>query len=151
MCFCSWLLALTPDLSYTSAAILAEQLFLRRVSAGAEVSCTPFPSLPSPSPAFSVRRSCPSPSRPPATSWLPSLHFAPSIPSPSVESWWLRSCRSQGKVRWDRRRHSLFWEQLREPERGRGLHPPGREAPTAECCLLGGIYHPKRVLGTMEG
>ncbi|KFP85442.1 Fanconi anemia group E protein, partial [Apaloderma vittatum] len=29
--FCSWLLALTPDLSYTSAAILAEQLFLRRV------------------------------------------------------------------------------------------------------------------------
>ncbi|KAK4809068.1 hypothetical protein QYF61_004004, partial [Mycteria americana] len=31
VCFCSWLLALTPDLSYTSAAILAEQLFLRRV------------------------------------------------------------------------------------------------------------------------
>ncbi|NWS60008.1 FANCE protein, partial [Chunga burmeisteri] len=29
--FCSWLLALTPDLSYTSTAILAEQLFLRRV------------------------------------------------------------------------------------------------------------------------
>ncbi|NXQ80658.1 FANCE protein, partial [Nyctibius grandis] len=29
--FCSWLLALTPDLSYTSAAILAEQLFLGRV------------------------------------------------------------------------------------------------------------------------
>ncbi|KFW01750.1 Fanconi anemia group E protein, partial [Eurypyga helias] len=29
--FCSWLLALTPDLSYTSAAVLAEQLFLRRV------------------------------------------------------------------------------------------------------------------------
>ncbi|NWZ53238.1 FANCE protein, partial [Haliaeetus albicilla] len=29
--FCSWLLALTPDLSYTSAAILAEQLFLQRV------------------------------------------------------------------------------------------------------------------------
>ncbi|XP_027584270.1 Fanconi anemia group E protein [Pipra filicauda] len=29
--FCRWLLALTPDLSYTSAAILAEQLFLRRV------------------------------------------------------------------------------------------------------------------------
>ncbi|XP_014113572.1 PREDICTED: Fanconi anemia group E protein isoform X1 [Pseudopodoces humilis] len=29
--FCSWLLALTPDLSYTSAAILAEHLFLRRV------------------------------------------------------------------------------------------------------------------------
>ncbi|NXS38801.1 FANCE protein, partial [Pomatostomus ruficeps] len=29
--FCSWLLALTPDLSYSSAAILAEQLFLRRV------------------------------------------------------------------------------------------------------------------------
>ncbi|NWW93742.1 FANCE protein, partial [Rhynochetos jubatus] len=29
--FCSWLLALAPDLSYTSAAILAEQLFLRRV------------------------------------------------------------------------------------------------------------------------
>ncbi|KFQ97429.1 Fanconi anemia group E protein, partial [Nipponia nippon] len=29
--FCSWLLALTPNLSYTSAAILAEQLFLRRV------------------------------------------------------------------------------------------------------------------------
>ncbi|KAM6370211.1 Fanconi anemia group E protein isoform 3-T3 [Pluvialis apricaria] len=29
--FCSWLLALTPDLSYTSAAILTEQLFLRRV------------------------------------------------------------------------------------------------------------------------
>nr|XP_041577221.1 Fanconi anemia group E protein isoform X2 [Taeniopygia guttata]XP_041577222.1 Fanconi anemia group E protein isoform X3 [Taeniopygia guttata] len=29
--FCSWLLALSPDLSYTSAAILAEQLFLRRV------------------------------------------------------------------------------------------------------------------------
>ncbi|XP_066060106.1 Fanconi anemia group E protein [Chamaea fasciata] len=29
--FCSWLLALTPDLSYTSAAILAQQLFLRRV------------------------------------------------------------------------------------------------------------------------
>ncbi|NXS53850.1 FANCE protein, partial [Brachypteracias leptosomus] len=29
--FCSWLLALTPDLSYTSAAILAEELFLRRV------------------------------------------------------------------------------------------------------------------------
>uniref|UniRef100_A0A8C5WZU2 FA complementation group E n=1 Tax=Malurus cyaneus samueli TaxID=2593467 RepID=A0A8C5WZU2_9PASS len=29
--FCSWLLPLTPELSYTSAAILAEQLFLRRV------------------------------------------------------------------------------------------------------------------------
>ncbi|XP_068015967.1 Fanconi anemia group E protein [Melanerpes formicivorus] len=29
--FCSWLLALSPDLSYTNAAILAEQLFLRRV------------------------------------------------------------------------------------------------------------------------
>ncbi|NXC39919.1 FANCE protein, partial [Penelope pileata] len=29
--FCSWLLALTPDLSYASAAILAEQLFLTRV------------------------------------------------------------------------------------------------------------------------
>ncbi|XP_010144647.1 PREDICTED: Fanconi anemia group E protein, partial [Buceros rhinoceros silvestris] len=29
--FCSWLLALTPDLSYTAAVILAEQLFLRRV------------------------------------------------------------------------------------------------------------------------
>ncbi|NXK05266.1 FANCE protein, partial [Herpetotheres cachinnans] len=29
--FCSWLLGLTPNLSYTSAAILAEQLFLRRV------------------------------------------------------------------------------------------------------------------------
>ncbi|NXP78514.1 FANCE protein, partial [Ramphastos sulfuratus] len=29
--FCRWLLALSPDLSYTSAAILAEQLFLRRV------------------------------------------------------------------------------------------------------------------------
>ncbi|XP_074019548.1 Fanconi anemia group E protein [Numenius arquata] len=29
--FCGWLLALTPDLSYTSAAVLAEQLFLRRV------------------------------------------------------------------------------------------------------------------------
>ncbi|NWI91222.1 FANCE protein, partial [Pitta sordida] len=29
--FCRWLLALTPDLSYTSAAVLAEQLFLRRV------------------------------------------------------------------------------------------------------------------------
>ncbi|KAM9369461.1 Fanconi anemia group E protein [Phaethornis superciliosus] len=31
--FCAWLLALTPNLSYTSAAILAEQLFLRRVLA----------------------------------------------------------------------------------------------------------------------
>ncbi|XP_072212239.1 Fanconi anemia group E protein isoform X2 [Excalfactoria chinensis] len=29
--FCSWLLALTPDLSYASAAVLAEQLFLTRV------------------------------------------------------------------------------------------------------------------------
>ncbi|NXI99113.1 FANCE protein, partial [Psophia crepitans] len=29
--FCSWLLALTPNLSYTSAAILAERLFLQRV------------------------------------------------------------------------------------------------------------------------
>ncbi|NXT22768.1 FANCE protein, partial [Syrrhaptes paradoxus] len=29
--FCSWLLALSPDLSYTSAAVLAEQLFLQRV------------------------------------------------------------------------------------------------------------------------
>ncbi|NXT74844.1 FANCE protein, partial [Zapornia atra] len=29
--FCSWLLALTPNLSYTSAAVLAEQLFLQRV------------------------------------------------------------------------------------------------------------------------
>ncbi|KAJ7421002.1 Fanconi anemia group E protein [Willisornis vidua] len=29
--FCGWLLALSPNLSYTSAAILAEQLFLRRV------------------------------------------------------------------------------------------------------------------------
>ncbi|XP_054037561.1 Fanconi anemia group E protein isoform X1 [Rissa tridactyla] len=29
--FCGWLLALTPDLSYTSATVLAEQLFLRRV------------------------------------------------------------------------------------------------------------------------
>ncbi|NWI57773.1 FANCE protein, partial [Calyptomena viridis] len=29
--FCRWLLALTPDLSYTSAAVLTEQLFLRRV------------------------------------------------------------------------------------------------------------------------
>ncbi|NWS07771.1 FANCE protein, partial [Motacilla alba] len=31
--FCSWLLALSPDLSYSSAAILAQQLFLRRVLA----------------------------------------------------------------------------------------------------------------------
>ncbi|NXG07383.1 FANCE protein, partial [Sakesphorus luctuosus] len=31
VCFCGWLLALSPSLSYTSAAILAEQLFLRRV------------------------------------------------------------------------------------------------------------------------
>ncbi|NXK53315.1 FANCE protein, partial [Chauna torquata] len=31
VCFCGWLLALTPDLSYASAAILAEQLFLKRV------------------------------------------------------------------------------------------------------------------------
>ncbi|NXM70639.1 FANCE protein, partial [Serilophus lunatus] len=29
--FCRWLLALSPALSYTSAALLAEQLFLRRV------------------------------------------------------------------------------------------------------------------------
>ncbi|NXD28452.1 FANCE protein, partial [Spelaeornis formosus] len=29
--FCSWLLALSPALSYTNAAVLAEQLFLRRV------------------------------------------------------------------------------------------------------------------------
>ncbi|NWZ28199.1 FANCE protein, partial [Asarcornis scutulata] len=29
--FCSWLLALTPDLSYASAAVLAERLFLKRV------------------------------------------------------------------------------------------------------------------------
>ncbi|NWH41259.1 FANCE protein, partial [Chloropsis hardwickii] len=29
--FCSWLLALSPDLSFSSAAVLAEQLFLRRV------------------------------------------------------------------------------------------------------------------------
>ncbi|NXS76488.1 FANCE protein, partial [Pandion haliaetus] len=29
--FCRWLQALTPELSYTSAAILAEQLFLQRV------------------------------------------------------------------------------------------------------------------------
>ncbi|NWH21911.1 FANCE protein, partial [Grus americana] len=29
--FCSWLLDLTPNLSYTSATILAEQLFLQRV------------------------------------------------------------------------------------------------------------------------
>ncbi|NXJ71018.1 FANCE protein, partial [Rostratula benghalensis] len=34
--FCGWLLALTPDLSYNSAAILAEQLFLRRVLALAQ-------------------------------------------------------------------------------------------------------------------
>ncbi|NXE50362.1 FANCE protein, partial [Casuarius casuarius] len=34
--FCTWLLALTPDLSYTSAAILAEQLFLTRVLALAQ-------------------------------------------------------------------------------------------------------------------
>ncbi|NXA53712.1 FANCE protein, partial [Nothocercus julius] len=31
--FCSWLLALSPDLSYASAAVLAEQLFLARVLA----------------------------------------------------------------------------------------------------------------------
>ncbi|NWI13635.1 FANCE protein, partial [Crypturellus soui] len=31
--FCSWLLALSPDLSYASAAVLAEQLFLARVQA----------------------------------------------------------------------------------------------------------------------
>ncbi|NXU50390.1 FANCE protein, partial [Turnix velox] len=49
--FCGWLLALTPDLSFSSAAILAEQLFLRRVSVGTEVFCTPFPSLPSQTPA----------------------------------------------------------------------------------------------------
>ncbi|XP_010189838.1 PREDICTED: Fanconi anemia group E protein [Mesitornis unicolor] len=29
--FCSWLLALSPNLSYTNAAVLAEQLFLQRV------------------------------------------------------------------------------------------------------------------------
>ncbi|NXK76428.1 FANCE protein, partial [Amazona guildingii] len=29
--FCSWLLVLSPELSYTSAATLAQQLFLRRV------------------------------------------------------------------------------------------------------------------------
>uniref|UniRef100_A0A8C3KP40 FA complementation group E n=1 Tax=Calidris pygmaea TaxID=425635 RepID=A0A8C3KP40_9CHAR len=40
--FCGWLLTLTPDLSYTSAAVLAEQLFLGRVSVGTEASCTPF-------------------------------------------------------------------------------------------------------------
>lgn len=58
--FCSWLLALTPDLSYTSAAILAEQLFLRRVRARpAELPCSPFLSPLSPPPAFSVPRSCP--------------------------------------------------------------------------------------------
>ncbi|XP_033375859.1 Fanconi anemia group E protein isoform X2 [Parus major] len=97
--FCSWLLALTPDLSYTSAAILAEQLFLRRVRARAvEVSCSPFPPPLSPPPAFSVPRSCPSPSRLPDTSWLPSLHFAPSIPIPSAVCWWLRCCRSLGKA-----------------------------------------------------
>ncbi|NXX98457.1 FANCE protein, partial [Centropus bengalensis] len=31
--FCRWLLLLSPDLSYSSAAVLAEQLFLRRVLA----------------------------------------------------------------------------------------------------------------------
>lgn len=113
MRFCSWLLALTPDLSYTSAVVLAEQLFLRRVSVRAEVSCILLSSLSSPSPATSVRRSCPSPSRPPATSWLPSLRFAPSTPSPSVGCWWLRSCGSQGKVRGAHGRHSSFWELAR--------------------------------------
>lgn len=59
MRFCSWLLALTPDLSYASAAVLAEQLFLKRVSARAEVSkivsalfSTPFPYVQSPPPIF---------------------------------------------------------------------------------------------------
>lgn len=135
--FCSWLLALTPDLSYTSAAILAEQLFLRRVRArAAEVSCSPFPSPLSPPPAFSVPRSCPSPSRLPDTSWLPSLRFAPSIPIPSAVCWWLPCCRSQGKVWWVRGRPGCLWEL----ERG----------PAAECCLLEGICHVECVLGTME-
>ncbi|NXI55007.1 FANCE protein, partial [Chloroceryle aenea] len=48
---------LTPELSYASATILAEQLFLRRVSGrAAEMSCTPFPSPLSSFPAFSVCR-----------------------------------------------------------------------------------------------
>ncbi|XP_010224956.1 PREDICTED: Fanconi anemia group E protein [Tinamus guttatus] len=34
--FCSWLLALSPDLSHASAAVLAEQLFLARVLALAQ-------------------------------------------------------------------------------------------------------------------
>lgn len=135
--FCSWLLALSPDLSYTSAAVLAEQLFLRRVCARAEeVFCSLFPSPLSPPPAFSVPRSCPSPSRLPGTSWLPSLRSAPSIPIPSAVCWWLRCCRSQGKVCWA----------------GGGVAASGswRGAPAVGCCLLGGICHMEQGLGTME-
>lgn len=132
--FCSWLLVLTPDLSYTSAAILAEQLFLRRVCARAEeVFCSLFPSALSPAPAFSVPRSCPSPSRLPDTSWLPSLRFAPSIPIPSAVCWWLRCCRSQGKVCWAGGRCGSW-----------------RGTPALGCCLLGGICHVEQGLGTME-
>jgi len=146
--FCGWLLALSPDLSYTGAAVLAEQLFLGRVSVGAEFSCTPFPSLPSPSLASCVRRSCPSPSHPPAISWLPSLRFAPSIPSPSVESWWLRSCGSRAKVR---RARLLLGAAERAGEGAVGCIQRGGKVPAAECCLLGRVYYPERVLGTMEG
>lgn len=114
--FCSWLLPLSPELSYTSAALLAEQLFLRRVRArAAGLSCSPFPSPLSPPPAFSVPRSCPSPSLLPDTSWLPSLRFAPSIPSPCAVCWWLQCCRSQGKVCWAAGRCGCLWGLGRGP------------------------------------
>lgn len=114
--FCSWLLALTPDLSYSSAATLAGQLFLRRVRARTEeLSCSPFPSPLSLPPAFSVPRCCPSPSRLPDTSWLPSPRFAPSIPIPCAVCWWLQCCRSQGKVWWAGGRCGCFWELERDP------------------------------------
>ncbi|NWY06191.1 FANCE protein, partial [Nothoprocta ornata] len=52
--FCSWLLALAPDLSYASAAILAEQLFLVRVSVLALLPARP----PSPAASYPASRSC---------------------------------------------------------------------------------------------
>lgn len=165
MRFCSWLLALTPDLSYASAAVLAEQLFLKRVSAWAETSkivsalfSTPFPYLWSPPLIFFL-----STGPVPHTAALPPPHGCPHLLLLQVLPALLSGPGGSGAA----------------GARGRcaGLEPscglPSREArvvlgtaggrlwsvkgctqwagkPELQGAVSEGIYHPKCVLGHME-
>ncbi|XP_065505519.1 Fanconi anemia group E protein isoform X3 [Caloenas nicobarica] len=120
--FCSWLLALSPDLSYTSAAVLAEQLFLERL--------LPFLSAgPVPHPAA-----------------LPTPHGCPGFVLLQVLPAFLSHRGGCGPAAAGGRCGGLAGDTAEGPRAA----PSRREAPAAACCLLGGIYHPKCVLATME-